>query len=144
MSTREPAPEETARRYLASRLDVGIAAVYLFGSFAAGRGHRESDLDLAVLLDRKRHSTAKDRFEVRLSLAGGLSGPRLAGREVDVVILNDAPPLLGRKAVIEGRLLLCNDPELEHAYRRDVMIRAADLEPFLRRARERKLAALRA
>jgi hypothetical protein len=34
------------------------------------------------------------------------------------------------------------EPAAEHAFRRDVQLRAADLEPFLRRARARKLEVL--
>ena len=35
----------------------GVVAVYLFGSHAAGRAHRESDVDIGVLLDRHMYST---------------------------------------------------------------------------------------
>jgi hypothetical protein len=61
---------------------------------------------------------------------------------VDVVILNDAPPELGRRIVIEGQKLYCADHQLDHAFVRDVQLRAADLEPFLRRTRQVKLRAL--
>jgi hypothetical protein len=37
---------------------------------------------------------------------------------------------------------VCSDPEADHAFRRDSQLRAADLEPFLRRARALKLEAL--
>jgi hypothetical protein len=53
--------------------------------------------------------------------------------EVDVVILNDAPPLLGRKIIYDGIRVFRGDPEADHAFVRDVQIRAADLEPWLRR-----------
>jgi hypothetical protein len=33
-----------------------------------------------------------------------------------------------------GQCLVCRDRELEHAFRRDSQLRAADLQPFLRRA----------
>ena len=42
----------------------------------------------------------------------------------------------------EGRMLVVNDDEAEHAHRRLVLSRAADLEPFLRRTRQVKLRAL--
>jgi hypothetical protein len=41
--------------------------------------------------------------------------------------------------VLDGRRLLVTDAEAEHAFRRETMLRAADLEPFLRRTRKRKL-----
>jgi hypothetical protein len=58
-------------------------------------------------------------------------------------VLNDAPPTLGRRIVTSGRRVYCADPERDHAFVRDVQLRAADLEPFLRRTREVKLAAIR-
>jgi hypothetical protein len=57
-------------------------------------------------------------------------------------VLNDAPPPLARHIVISGRRLLCTDPEADHAFVRDVQLRAADLEPFLRRSRRLKLEAI--
>jgi len=60
-----------------------------------------------------------------------------------VVVLNDAPPLLGRHVVTTGRRLLCTDAEADHAYVRDVQLRAADLEPWLQRMARIKLDALR-
>lgn len=50
--------------------------------------------------------------------------------------MNDAPPGLAARIATTGSLLVCRDPEAEHAFRRDAQLRAADLEPFLRRARE--------
>jgi hypothetical protein len=57
------------------------------------------------------------------------------------VVLNDAPPGLGRH-VVRGRRLVCFDTEADHAFVRDVQLRAADLEPFLQRTRRLKLQAL--
>jgi len=135
--------EDIAERlgsHFAGRSEAGIAAVYLFGSYAQGRSHRESDVDVGVLVDRERHPTRRRRFELRLGLIGELSGE--LDREADVVMLDDAPPELGRRIVREGTRVFCADPELDHAYLRDVQLRAADLAPFLRRTRRRKLEAL--
>lgn len=73
-----------------------------------------------------------------------LFGSHVEGRahresDIDVVILNDAPPHLGRRIVTEGRRVFCADPEADLAFVRDVQLRAADLEPFLRRMRRLKL-----
>ena len=135
-----PAIVDRIHRQLDLARPRGLISVYLFGSHAAARAHRESDVDVAVLLDRQTLPTARERFEERVRLAGILgSGP---DHPADVVILNDVPPHLGRRIVTEGRRILCPDAEADHAYVRDVMLRAADLEPFLRRARQVKLAAL--
>ena len=118
----------------------GVVSAYLFGSEAAGRAHRESDVDVGVLLDRHVYPRAVDRFEARLRLAGRLQAA--IGREVDLVILNDAPPQLVRHIMTGGRRLMLADPVLDHVHLRTTLSRAADLEPFLRRTRAVKLAAL--
>lgn len=119
----------------------GLVAAYLFGSHAAGRAHRESDVDLGVLLDRRAHTSRAARFEERVRLTAWAVG-ELHQNAVDVVVLNDAPPMLARHIVTAGRRVCCGDPEADHAFVRDVQLRAADLEPFLRRARRIKLDAL--
>lgn len=119
-----------------------VVAAYLFGSHAEGRAHRESDVDVAVLLDRRLCPDPKERFEKRIELTTALIAA-LHENDVDLVVLNDAPPLLGRSIVLKGRLVHCSDREAEHAFRRDVQIRAADLAPFVEKARRRLLEALR-
>lgn len=55
----------------------GLVSAYLFGSVASGRAHRDSDVDLAVLLDRDVHPTAglvdrnvgRDHAHLRLTLS---------------------------------------------------------------------------
>ena len=120
----------------------GIASAYLFGSEADGRSHRESDVDVGILLDRNHYPTSRDRFETRLALVSEFEGG-LKGRMVDVVILNDAPPQLARHIVTRGRRIQCFDSEADHAFVRDAQLRAADIDPFLRRMRAIKLRAIR-
>ena len=119
----------------------GIVSVYLFGSVAEGRDHRESDVDVGVLLDRGRYPTADERFEVRLRLLTDFSDT--VRRQADVVILNDAPPLLARAVIYRGRRIYCTELELDHAFVRDTQLLAADLEPWLRRMRAIEEEALR-
>jgi predicted nucleotidyltransferase len=118
----------------------GLVSAYLFGSVASGRAHRDSDVDVAVLLDRERLPTSGERFDLRLRLIGPLQSAIL--REVDLVVLNEAPPHLARHIMTEGQRLILNDAEQDHAHLRLTLSRAADLEPFLRRLRAVKLRAL--
>ncbi len=130
--------ETRLRRALDSGSVPGVLAAYLFGSRAEDRAHRESDVDVGVLLERDRYPDRADRFEARLRLIGELSAG-LGTDEIDVVILNDAPPELGRRIVTSGARIFCADEPADHAYVRDVQLRAADLDPFLRRMRRIKL-----
>ena len=118
----------------------GVVAAYLFGSAASGRQHSQSDVDIAVRLDRSSHPTRAIRFQARLDLLAALR--TAARRDVDLVILNDAPPQFAREIMTSGIRLLVNDAEAEHAELRVTLSRAADIAPFLRRARETKLRAI--
>lgn len=129
------------QRYFGKHPELGVASVYLFGSYAAGREHRESDVDLGILLLWDRHPTSRDRFESRVHLTSEL-GSVLGRNDVDVVILNDAPPLFGRRIIYEGRRVFLGDPAADHAFVRDVQLRAADLEPWLKKMRQLQLEAL--
>lgn len=140
----EPSNTEVAERLAVAVGDLGlpgVVSVYLFGSHAEGRAHRESDLDMGILLRRDAYPTPRERFEARVLLASSLPA-KLGTHMVDVVVVNDVPPLLGRRIVTEGRRVFCADEAADHAFVRDVQLRAADLEPFLRRTRRVKLAAL--
>jgi len=129
------------RRFFEQSSVPGLLAVYLFGSVVRDAAHRESDVDVGVLLDRSQYADRASRNRVRIELTSDLI--HVLGRNaVDVVLLNDAPPELGRNVVTQGERVFCRDPEADHAFVRDVQLRAADVEPFLRRMRRIKLEAL--
>src|SRR5262245_47815037 len=81
--------------------DLGVVSVYLFGSYSQDRAHAESDVDVGVLLDWVRYPDRARRFEARLRLSGHI-GHALGRNDVDIVILNDAPPHLARAIVSHG------------------------------------------
>jgi len=132
---------QRAASELREALSDGLVAAFAFGSHAEGRSHRESDLDVGILLAHERFPHSSDRFRRRLEVATSLAAA-LGIAEVDVVVLNDAPPTLSRRIVLDGVRLFCGDAERAHAFLRDVQLRAADLEPFLWRMRAVKLAAI--
>src|SRR5690554_3362968 len=94
--------------YLRTQPD--IAAVYLFGSHAQGRAHPRSDVDVAVLLDEERLPEGRSVLDRRLHLMSELA--RFSEREVDVVTLNDALPLLRHQVLLHGRLLYAGNRAL--------------------------------
>jgi predicted nucleotidyltransferase len=83
-----------------------IVAAYLFGSSAQGRANLRSDIDIAILLKQipKQLGGATDR---QLKLMDDFRG--FADREVDVVILNTAPPVLKDQVLRHGRRLFERD-----------------------------------
>ena len=144
MNDEESTPTEIVsilERLLTDEPVTGLVSAYVFGSHAEGRTHRQSDVDIGVLLDRRIHGSSAARFLERVRITAWAVGA-LHRNAVDVVVLNDAPPQLARHIVTHGCRVYCRDPEADHAFVRDVQLRAADLEPFLRRARRVKLDAL--
>jgi uncharacterized protein len=130
-----------ATAYFESHAPPGIVAACMFGSTARGKRHQESDVDIGVLLNRKAYPDRGRRSELRVRLASDLVAA-LGINEVDVVVLNDAPPGLAARIVLDGTVLAVSDPEQMHAFIRDVQLRKADLEPFLRRTARLKREAL--
>lgn len=117
-----------------------MVSAYIFGSAAEARTHRESDVDVGILFDFAVTSD-RDRFEEGLRLRA-LLGAATGGAPLDLVVLNDAPPMLVARIITTGRQLYCRDAEADHAFRRDAQLRAADLVPFLRRTSAIKREAL--
>ncbi len=130
---------QTVHQRLASSAEDEVVSAFLFGSRVEGRGHRESDVDVAVLL--RPELDRRQRFETRLRLTSELIAA-LHFNDIDLVVLNDAPPLLARRIVLDGERVFCADAEADHAFRRDVQLRAADLAPFIERGRRALLAAV--
>jgi uncharacterized protein len=76
----------------------------LMGSVARDTASPESDVDLGVLLRSRPAATLEGRlfgYEADLE--------RAVGRAVQVVILNDAPPDLAYRVLLDGRLVLDRD-----------------------------------
>lgn len=118
-----------------------VVSLYLFGSVAIDATHHDSDVDVGVLVDRGIAPSKADRSELRVRLGSELIA--LTRRnEVDVVVLNDAPPLFARAIVTGGKRLLCRDDEIDRRFVLDTLLRAADLEPWLRRMQQTKAEAL--
>lgn len=129
--------DTTLRDAVSALVEPEIVAIWLFGSHAERRAHRESDVDLGVLFRYGRGADAASRFEAALRLHAELA-PAIGGASLDLVVLNDAPPGLASAIVTRGVPLVIHDHESEHAFRRTVQLRAADLAPFLRRTRALK------
>jgi predicted nucleotidyltransferase len=80
-----------------------LIAAYLFGSQASGATSPLSDVDIAVVLG----PDATSAGAIQVTLISDLM-LALHRSDIDVVILNTAPPLLKQRA-ISGRLLYCRD-----------------------------------
>lgn len=108
----------------------------LFGSTARGKARPKSDVDLGILLDPY---SPELRFRVEADLA------RAAGRPVDVILLDGAPPLLRFEIAREGVLLFQREDHLWTDFKTRAMVDWWDWAPthrmiaagVVRRLRER-------
>jgi predicted nucleotidyltransferase len=102
-----PADTDLASR-LAAALDPRpeILEAYLFGSHARGTAGPLSDVDVAVYVDRERADDSG--FGYVAALTTDLM-TALGTNDLDVVLLNDAPPLLCHRVLTDGVRLLSRD-----------------------------------
>jgi predicted nucleotidyltransferase len=91
-----------------------VIAAFLFGSQARGSAGPLSDVDVAILhpdgLD------ARGRLDLHLHLAAA-AGAALSTGEVDVVLLNGAPPLLRDRVLRDAVVLIDRDPAVTLRFR---------------------------
>ena len=113
-----------------------VVAAYLFGSVARGTESAGSDVDIGILLRSKQVETLDS---LRFSLEGDLEPA--AGRRVQVVVLNDAPPDLVHRVLRDGHLLLDRDRSLRIRFEVDARNRYFDLLPILEEYRKPRMVA---
>lgn len=105
--SRVPPLDASALERLSDALDrEGVVAAMLIGSQARGTVGPLSDVDIAVWHDPG--LDPRGRFDLQLSLAAD-AGRALGTDEIDVVMLNHAPPLLCHRAIRDGRRLVERD-----------------------------------
>lgn len=114
--------KETLLAALSTQPGIGLAI--LFGSLAIGKGHVESDLDLAV--DAGRRLTASEKMALISELAGR------TGRPVDLVDIRAiGEPLLGQ-VLRHGKRILGSDTRYANLIRRHLFDQA-DYLPYRNR-----------
>ena len=75
---------------------------YLFGSVARGEEHKESDVDIAILFEK---DTKKEDFLRKEGELISLFSRIFPEREINLVNLAVAAPLLHQNVVLEGKLI---------------------------------------
>ena len=104
-----------------------VLVAYLFGSYARGLETPRSDVDIAVLL-----SEVPERpLEYYLHLEHELA--KVLEMDVDLVFLNDAPPLLKYQVIKYGRLLFSRDERVRVMFEAKSLCEYLDFSRVLRR-----------
>lgn len=115
-------------RALAPRREVLEA--YLFGSTARGEERSSSDVDVAVYVDEE--AASPSAFGIAADIATDLMAA-LGRNDVDVVILNQAPPLLYHRVLRDGVRLISRDLAKTTTREGQALSRYLDFKPQLER-----------
>lgn len=111
--------------YLQRRTE--IVAVYLFGSVAAGKAHRLSDVDVALLLADGVGD--KQAWDIRLEVMG--EAEAAFGRRADVVILNQVGLIFGFQILRSGRVIHERDKAARCRHEMRLRSEYYDYQPYL-------------
>jgi hypothetical protein len=111
------------------RADPGVIAAWLFGSRALNRARLDSDVDVAVLLDRPPTGFLDYPFELEAALTDATRLP------VQLVVANTAPADLVRRVLRDGVLLVDRDPARRVAFEVKKRMEYFDMAPIWREIR---------
>jgi hypothetical protein len=107
-----------------------VAFAYLFGSQAKGEAGPLSDIDVAIYFDEA--VAPEQRFDRRLEVLGELTD-WFRTDDIDLVVLNEAPPLLAHRILKEGLLLFCANEKDRIEFETRAVLKYLDWKPHLER-----------
>lgn len=116
-----------------------VELAYLFGSAAKGKAGALSDIDIGVYLSPG--LTKAQRNQKRLELIAKLT-TILKNDRIDLLIINDTPPVLNFEIIKPNALVLVRDHDLKLDVEQRIMSRYLDRkhhEDFLNRALMKKI-----
>ena len=116
-----------------------VELAYLFGSAAKGKAGALSDIDIGVYLSAG--MTKAQRNQKRLELIAKLT-TTLKNDRIDLLIINDTPPVLNFEIIKPNVLVLARDHDLKLDVEQRIMSRYLDRkyhEDFLNRTLMKKI-----
>jgi predicted nucleotidyltransferase len=113
---------DALRRIVAD--DPRIAYALVFGSTARGAASEQSDFDVAVGLAKDVRLSTLEIGELTTRLEGA------AGRPVDLVLLDEAPPGLAYRIFRDGQVLALRDPDALTARKVRAILEYLDFQPI--------------
>ena len=105
-----------------------VTSAYLFGSQAKGKTGPLSDIDIALYFNET--VGPDERFDLRLEVLGELMD-LFKTNEIDLVVLNDAPPLLTHRILKEGILIFSDNDKKRLEYEVMAILKYLDWKPYL-------------
>jgi predicted nucleotidyltransferase len=104
--------------------DPRIAYAVAFGSSATGSAHASSDVDVAIGLVEGRHLDVLDLGALTARLEAA------AGRPVDLILLDEAPPGLAYRVFRDGHAIVTRDPHALARRRARAILEYLDFRPI--------------
>ncbi|KJS18688.1 MAG: DNA polymerase beta [Clostridiaceae bacterium BRH_c20a] len=114
--------QESVRIYLQKQPEIVFA--YLFGSYIKGSLGPDSDIDIAIYID-----SPNLKIEKYLEIKNGLTD--ICERDVDLVILNEAQPLIKYKVYQDGVILFSRSPKLLSNFQVRTLFEYEDIKNYL-------------
>ena len=114
---------ETLRKALVD--DPRISYALLFGSSARGTAHEGSDLDVAIAF--------REGVTMEPRVLGGLVAAlesAAGGRQIDLLLIDEAPPPVAFRAFRDGVVLVENDHQALAARKARAILEYLDFRPF--------------
>lgn len=105
-----------------------VLEAYLFGSQARGDAQAHSDVDVAVYIDHGLSGDAPFGYAAEIT---SLLMAALGRNDVDVVVLNDAPPLLYGRVLRDGVRVFSRDLRATTVRESQAISRYCDYVPHL-------------
>ena len=129
-------PESHFNQHLQEQLKkLGVKIIYLYGSEAAGLSAALSDIDIGVVFaDPKKLLTHRERRYALRSELTDLLEPLftpIGSREMDLVFLQTASPILQFEAINAGRPLFSANLIFQADYEADVTLKYLDVRPLV-------------
>lgn len=111
--------------------ELGIIAVYLFGSESEGATTTRSDIDIGIVLkDPKKLEDTLPLYNAIYSELSKVFKPTFF-KEIDIVFLQNAPITLQYNAIIYGKVIYEEDPIQRADYEERVIKQYMDFKPIL-------------
>ena len=100
-----------------------ILFAYIFGSYAKGNMRADSDVDIGIYL--KEEMNIEEYLKIRMDLT------KICKRQVELVVLNAATPLLKYEIYKNNILLFTRDRTIESNYKVKILFEYNDIKRYL-------------
>ena len=113
--------------FLKSRDEIIFA--FIFGSQHSGKIHALSDIDIGIYVKDHALSSQEYAYGYVPSLLGTLP-QELQNKDIDIVILNDAPILLRHRCIYGGKVLFTKDSRFLTKFKVKTLLEYLDTKPL--------------